>query len=303
MGKVYRRQRIEGVTVPAVIHNRQYFWLNMAVYEDGTISCWEKTDLCDVIRQLERGWLTFGVPAGSALSVHGLCTLDIISANWKFDNESFRQFIETTVRSINPEMANIYETTPREKEKWKGLPVSLSASPTPFKAGEKFCCQTLDGEQMNVFLRHNGEILLTSVTAYSDGTFSVDSLDGEEYISTERIRELFKEDTLCVSPNDNETVSFGALGTAVCKANYTVKKAEKIKEIENASLRLMKKPDAFQNAKNAYIAYLIEPTEPNKEKLRLAYESVPEHQRMYLDMVARDRDYIRILYTNEKREV
>ncbi len=303
MGKVYRRQRIEGVTVPAVIHNRQYFWLDMAVYEDGTISCWEKTDLCDVIRQLERGWLTFGVPAGSALSVHGLCTLDIISANWNFDNESFRQFIETTVRSINPEMANIYETTPREKEKWKGQPVGFSASPTPFKAGEKFCGQTLDGEQMNVFLRHDGEILLTSVTAYSDGTFSVDSLDGEEYISTERIRELFKEDTLCVSPNDNEAVSFGALGTAVCKANYTVKKAEKIKEIENASLRLMNKPDAFQNAKNAYIAYLIEPTEPNKEKLRLAYESVPEHQRMYLDMVARDRDYIRILYTNEKREV
>lgn len=303
MGKVYRRQRIEGVTVPAVIHNRQYFWLDMAVYEDGTISCWEKTDLCDVIRQLERGWLTFGVPAGSALSVHGLCTLDIISANWNFDNESFRQFIETTVRSINPEMANIYETTPREKEKWKGQPVGFSASPTPFKAGEKFCGQTLDGEQMNVFLRKNGGILLTSVTAYSDGTFSVDGLDGEEYLSTERIRGLFKEDTLCVSPNDNETVSFGLLGTAVCKANYTVKKAEKIKEIENASLRLMNKPDAFQNAKNAYIAYLIEPTEPNKDKLRLAYESVPEHQRMYLDMVARDRDYIRILYTNEKREV
>lgn len=120
--RVYRKQRIEGITVPAFIHNRQYFWLNMAVYEDGTISCWEKTDFCDVMRQLKRGWLTPIIPEGESLSVHGLCTLEIISADWNFDNEGYRKFIEDTLRSINPEMANIYETTQREKDKWQGKP-------------------------------------------------------------------------------------------------------------------------------------------------------------------------------------
>lgn len=302
MGKVYRKQRIEGVTVPAIIHNRQYFWLNMAVYEDGAVSCWEKTDFCDVIRQLERGWLTFSAPEGCALSVHGLCTLEIVSANWDFDKESYRQFIEDTVRTINPEMANIYETTPREKQMWKERHVGFSAYPTPFKVSGNFGYETLDGKQMNVFLRKDGEILLTSVMAYADGTFSVDGLDG--YLSLERIRELFDEDTLCTSPKEGESVSFGALGNAVCKTIYEVPKAEKLKELENESLRLQNIPDAFQNARQAYFNYLAEPSEFNKNKLRKAYEAVPEHQRMFLgDMDTRDRDYIRILYTDDKREV
>lgn len=302
MGRVYRRQRIEGITVPAIIHNRQYFWHNMAVYEDGTVSCWEKTDLCDVIRQLERGWLAFGVPVGSALSVHSLCTLEIVSAEWNFENESYRRFIEDTVRSLNPEMANIYETTPLEKEKWKERRVGFVADPTPFKVSGKFGYDTLDGKQMNVFLRKDGEILLTTVTAYEDGTFSVDGLDG--FLSLEGIRELFGKGMLCVSPKENESVSFGALGNAVCKTIYKVKKAEKLKEIENESLRLTDKPDAFSLARQAYYAYLIEPSEFRKNKLREAYEAVPEHQRMFLgDMDTRDSDYIRILYTDDKREV
>lgn len=304
MGRIYRKQRIEGVTVPAVIHNRNYFWLNMAVYEDGTVSCWEKTDFCDVMRQLERGWLTPIIPEGESLSVHGLCTLEIISATWNFDNESYRKFIEDTVRSINPEMANIYETTQREKDKWKELHVGFSAFPTPFKVKNNFGYDTNDGKQMNIFLRKNGELLLTSVTAYEDGTFSVDGLDGEEYVTLDIIHELFSEDILCIAPKENETVSFGALGNAVCKSKYEVLKSEKIKEIENDLLRLQNKPDAIETAQRAYISYLQCPSEQAKAKLRSAYEAVPEHQRMYLgDMDIRDRDYIRILYTNDKREV
>ncbi len=153
-------------------------------------------------------------------------------------------------------------------------------------------------------LNLNGEIMLTSVSAFSDGYFSVDGLDGEEYITLDKIRELFSEDVLCVKPSDNETVSFGALGKARCKTVYDVLKEEKIKEIENELLRLQNKPDALETARQAYLNYLMLPTEQNKEKLRFAYKAVPEHQRMYLgDMDTRDRDYIRILYTDDKREV
>ncbi len=157
---------------------------------------------------------------------------------------------------------------------------------------------------MNIFLRQDGEIMPTSLSVFSDGYFSVDGLDGEEHITPDKILELFNEDVLCVKPNDNETVSFGALGKARCKAVYDVLKEEKIKEIKNELLRLQNKPDALETARQAYINYLIYPSVQNKEKLRFAYEAVPEHQRMYLgDMDTRDRDYIRILYTNDKREV
>ena len=161
MGKVYRKQRIEGVTVPAIIHNGQYFWLNMAVYEDGTVSCWNKTDLSDVPYQLKRGWLTPLVPEGKGLSVYGLCWLEIAKADWKFNNESYFKFIEETVRSINPEMANIYRTTEREKAKWKDHHVAFTADPTPCKLGGKFGYQLLDGDKSNILLRNNGKITLT----------------------------------------------------------------------------------------------------------------------------------------------
>lgn len=40
MGNVYRKQLVEGVTIPAIIHNSSYFLIQMTVYEDGTVSCW-----------------------------------------------------------------------------------------------------------------------------------------------------------------------------------------------------------------------------------------------------------------------
>ena len=303
MGKVYRKQRIEGVTVPAVIHNGQYFWLNMAVYEDGTVSCWNKTDLCDVPYQLKRGWLTPFVPEGKGLSVHSLCWLEIIKADWKFDNESYFKFIEDTVRSINPEMENIYKTTDREKAKWKDYHIAFTADPTPCKLGGKFGYQLLDGDRSNILLRHDGEITLTQVIIYADGTFSIDVL-GDDFFTLEELEKLFKDKTLCTSVKDGERVSFGELGSAECKTVSSVEPSEKLKEIRERSLSVQNKPDAHERCIKAYHAYLVEPTDFYKERLREAYEAVPEHERCYLgDMDTRDSDFIRILYTDEKREV
>ena len=303
MGKVYRKQRIEGVTVPAIIHNGQYFWLNMAVYEDGTVSCWNKTDLADVPYQLKRGWLTPCVPEGKGLSIYGLCWLEILKADWKFDNDSFYEFIKETVRSINPEMENIYKTTDREKAKWKDYHIAFTADPTPCKLGGKFGYQLLDGDRSNILLRKDGEIILTQVNIYADETFSVDAL-GEEFFTLEDINKMFKDKTLCTSVKEGETVSFGALGSAECKTISSTEPSEKFKEIKEKSLRVGNKPDAHERCQRAYHAYLVEPSERNKEQLRKAYEEVPEHERIYLgDMDTRNEDFERILYTDEKREV
>ena len=303
MGKVYRKQRIEGVTVPAVIHNGQYFWLNMAVYEDGTVSCWNKTDLSDVPYQLSRGWLTPFVPEGKGLSIYGLCWLEIVKADWSFDKDSYYKFIQKTVRSLNPEMANIYKTTDREKAKWKDYRVAFTADPTPCKIGGKFGYQLLDGDSVNILLRNDGKITLTQMNIYADETFSIDAL-GEQFFTPQEIEKMFKDKTLCTSVEDGERVSFGALGSAECKTVSSTKPSEKLKEIREKSLRVQNKPDAHERCQRAYHAYLVEPSAFNKEQLRKAYEEVPEHERIYLgDMDTRNTDFERILYTDEKREV
>lgn len=303
MGRVYRKQRIEGVTIPAIIHNGQYFWLNMAVYEDGTVSCWNKTDLCDVPYQLKRGWLTPLMPEGKGLSVYGLCWLEIIKAEWKFNNDSYFEYVKETVRSLNPEMTNIYETTEREKAKWKDYHVGFTADPTPCKIGGRFGYRLVDGDKVNVLLRNDGKIQLTQMNIFADETFSIDGL-GEDFFTLDDIEKMFKDKTLITSVKDGETVSFGALGEAVCKTVSFTKPAEKLKEIREKSLRVQNKPDAHERCQRAYHAYLVEPSEFNKNKLREAYEAVPEHERIYLgDMDTRNTDFERILYTDEKREV
>lgn len=304
MGRVYRKQTIEGVTVPAIIRNGSYFWHSMAVYEDGTVSCWEKVDLSGVPQKLTSGWLQFSVPEGRELSIHSLCSVKILSADWRFNAKSYYDYIVETVRSINPEMENIYKTTQRERDKWKKYHVAFTASPIPCKMNGSFGYDLLDGDNASIFLRKDGKLFLTELYAYKDGTFSVDGLS-EDYLSFEDITKLFKDKTLRTAPGKGEAVSFGALGEAEVEVMHKpVSYKQKLAELENKSLRVQNKPDAHDRCIAAYHAYLVEPTEFYRERLREAYEAVPEHERCYLgDMDTRDGDFRRILYTNDKREV
>ncbi len=304
MGKVYRKQTIEGVTVPAIIKNGSYFWHSMAVYEDGTVSCWKKVDLDEVPQRLDAKWLQFSVPNGQELSVFELCCLKIVSAKWRFNEKSYFKYIKDIVRSINPEMGNIYKTTQREHDKWDKYRVAFTASPVPCKLKGNLGYDLLDGSDAHIFLHKDGKLLLTEMYVYKDGTFLVEGL-GEEYLSFEDITRLFKNKTLRTAPQNGETVSFGALGEAVVDVVYEpVSSEQKLVELDNKLLRVQNKPDAHERCINAYHAYLVEPTDFYKEELRKAYEAVPEHERCYLgDMDTRDSDFRRILYTNDKREV
>lgn len=305
MGRVYRKQTIEGVTVPAIIHNSQYFWHNMAVYEDGTISCWNKVDLFDVPDEISRGWLAYKIPDGKSISVYGACCFELADGRWEFDNGSYFNFIKETVRSMNPEFANIYKTTERERGKWNDLRIKFTASPTFCKLQQStFSYEHISGDDTNVFLNADGVLRLTALYAYADGTFSVDGIDGRSF-TFEEIEGLFGDKTLRVAPKDGDIISFGALGTARCTHCFSkTKLKEKLKEIENMSLKVQKKPDAHDRCIRAYHEYLVEPTDFYRERLREAYEAVPEHERCFLgDMDSKDSDFRRILYSDEKREV
>lgn len=302
MGKVYRQQRIEGVTISAVIRNGGYFWHSMAVYEDGTVSVWDKIDLDDVPQKIAAKKLMFNVPEGKELSVFELCSLKIVSAQWNYNEQSFYDRIVETVRSINPEMANIYKTTEREKSKWKEHHVGFSASPTPCKLGAKFGYDLLKGDNAHIFLRKDGGLILTELYCYADETFSIDGLEG--FFEFSDIERMFKDKTLSTKPKKGEKIILGDLGVVEAEADFAVSPKNKLSELKNKSLRVQGKPDAHEAAIKAYHAYLVEPTEFCKNKLREAYEAVPEHERCYLgDMDTRDSDFRRILYTDNKREV
>ena len=48
MKNIYRYQRIEGKYIPGIIKNGNYFFIRVALYEDGVINCWEKVEFHDI---------------------------------------------------------------------------------------------------------------------------------------------------------------------------------------------------------------------------------------------------------------
>ena len=299
MGKVYRREIIEGVTIPSLIHNLDYYWNNMAVYQDGTVNCWKRVNLDMVAEVIQKGWLVPQMPQGQKLSIYELCNFTIEKAEWKFNNESYFAFIEQTVRSMNPEMENIYRTIQKEKQYKFDIAGSI-----PFKQGTISQGGRLDGETANIFFQGE-ELILTSITAFRDRTLQIDAV-GEKYFQQEEIQDLFAEGVLCTRPKPGQWVTLGVLGQILPgEPTYFVKPAEKIEMIKNMVLSAAKEKDAEDKCQDAYFAYLREPSDWNREALRKAYEAVPESRRRYLgDMDTKDWDFIRILYhPDQKREV
>ncbi|MFD1905883.1 hypothetical protein ACFSQ7_20480 [Paenibacillus rhizoplanae] len=46
MRAIRRTKTVEGTSIPGIIHNGgSYFYINVDVYEDGMVNCWELTDL------------------------------------------------------------------------------------------------------------------------------------------------------------------------------------------------------------------------------------------------------------------
>lgn len=306
MTKVYRRQLVEGVSVPAIIHNSNFFFIHMAVYEDGIVSCWQKSDLEQLKEDLQEGWLVPGIPIGEELSVHGLGAFPVLDAHWDWDINSFYQHIIDVVHVLNPEMTNLYRTTQREIDKWEQARVSWTASPTPYKLDGNFGYDLLDGDDCYIFYRQADTLQLTSITVYADKTIQI-AAAGDKYFTPEEIDQLFAEQILCTTPNQTEWVQIAGLGQVLLAPPVygELSGIEKQKELKEKLSRIAGEADAHDRCLAAYHRYLTEPSEWAREALRKAYEAVPEHERMYLgDMDTRDADFIRILdHPERKRQV
>jgi hypothetical protein len=60
-----------------------------------------------------------------------------------------------------------------------------------------------------------------------------------------------------------------------------------LRELDDLVDKLAGRPDSLDRCRAAYEAYLAEPTVANRERVRVTYEAIPPHNRMY---VLRDQD-------------
>lgn len=306
MPHIYRKQMIEGESIIGIIHNGGYHVTPLAVYEDGTVSCWEKNDLQQFKASLRRGWVVPQVPDGQYLSIFKLGAFPVVTAKWLYNTNTYYKHIVEIVRSMNPEMKNLYTETKRLSEKWEQAHVRWCADPTDCKRKSHFGYALWDGTSTMLFCSTDGRTELTFLTVYEDAYARVAALGDTDY-TLAQIEELFRSGVLKTSVQEGEWVHIPHLGMVQLAPSLSrvIPPMEKYCAIEQMLLTLTGKPTAREQCREAYYAYLASPSEQAREHLRAAYEAVPEHERIYLgDMDSHDSDYRRILYHPEmKREV
>jgi hypothetical protein len=106
--RVYRQQVLEGVSIPAIIHNGSYFFVDLDVYENGRVQCWNFEDFASFQRDVHRGWVVLSIPDGEAISIHGLGNWRIEQGQWQFTKQTFIAYVERLIRTLNPRWQNIY---------------------------------------------------------------------------------------------------------------------------------------------------------------------------------------------------
>lgn len=301
MGKIYRYQRVEGKYFPGIINNVNYFFTTVALYEDGVIDCWKKVEFQDIKNVIEKGWLCCEAPNGKNISIFQVGNYTIKSAKWKYNKETYYKTIIDNLKELNPKIENINKIT-REipEEDYKKEILFLSK---PFRLEHKINFhQWFNGDNTFIFYNLGGQLSLTTLTAYEDKTFEIGLLE-EKYFSLEEIKEMFEKNILTTEVKDRFFIkNFAEI--EIEKINYFVEKSQKFKEIEDMMKKVCEEETTLELCREAYFNYLEDPCDYTKNELKKAYESVPEHERIYLgDMDSKDWDYQRILYSDKKREV
>lgn len=305
---VYRKERVEGRSFFGIIKNGSYFLSNLAIYEDGIVSAWDKFDIYQFEKALEKKWVVSFIEDNEELNICGIGDFEILESQWMHKDDYYK-YIKSILKEMNPEMQNIYKTTQREIEKWEKLKVSFLAIPIDFKMKKEFGYDLSNGKSYFIFRKSshyssNKEIFLTYYTIYDDETISI--YNDNNIYNFDNIKNMFDKNELVLYPKEDDTIIIENLAKLKLKPTlkYTNKK-EKLKEIKENIKEISGKENAFDYAIKCYHNYLVYPSDYNRELLKEAYEKLPKHERIFLgDMDNKDSDFRRIIYTpNIKREV
>ncbi len=282
---VYRKERVEGRSFFGIIKNGSYFLSNLAIYEDGIVSAWDKFDIYQFEKALEKKWVVSFIEDNEELNIRGIGDFEILESQWMHKDDYYK-YIKSILKEMNPEMQNIYKTTQREIEKWEKLKVSFLAIPIDFKMKKEFGYDLSNGKSYFIFRKSshyssNKEIFLTYYTIYDDETISI--YNDNNIYNFDNIKNMFDKNELVLYPKEDDTIIIENLAKLKLKPTlkYTNKK-EKLKEIEENIKEISGKENAFDYAIKCYHNYLVYPSDYNRELLKEAYEKLPKHERIFL---------------------
>ena len=301
--KVYRQQVQEGFSIPAIIRNGSYFFVDLDVYENGRVYCWNFEDFASFQRDVHRGWVVLQVPDGEALSVHGLGEWRIDHGEWQFNPQTFIAYVEALIRVLNPGWHNIHT---HHERRVNGVVIGESGNGTVYKkdAPTNFFSERIDGASINLFYRQEAAYWLVRVNVFADGTLHLARLDAPVELTLDALEHLVQEHVVLTQVPPGATVRVHGLGQfTVAQELHAVSVRNKLLEIRDIQRTLAGEPTSIQCCREAYEAYAAQPTASRRDALREAYERVPEHLKRYVgDMDIKDTQVRMVLYGEQEIE-
>ena len=299
---------IRGVVTPGIIHNSSYFFINLPVYANGLVDCWEMVDLPLFQEKLQRGWVVTQIPEGKRLSIHGLCEWEVLDGRWEYTADSFYERVVALLRELNPELTNLYDLrgTTTKKVGQSQVSVLEISQKKPIRAEnpEALFPKMLKGKSLSVFYQAGEILYLADLRVFSDGKVELGRLPAPVLWTLDELDQAAKDGVILTKPPEGSRIQIYQFGSFTRgKESWSTELADLLLEVRDEIETCNGRPDSVRRCALLYDEYVKAPSEARREQLKAAYEAIPEHNRMFVgDMDTKDIPVRMVIYGDQEIE-
>jgi hypothetical protein len=305
---ISRNDGVEGYSIPGLIDNLHYHFVDLQVYKDGLIYCWEMVDLALFMEKLNKGWVVTSIPDEQEISIFSLGRYKIDNGEWLHTKDSLYTYIYKLIRSINPNMEKLHDYGGSNKEKKGNVTTYKHGDPQPkpyyLPKDHSSFSDRIEGESLFIFYRFtNDQIYLSELSIYKDGRIEFTHLPEKQVYEFSELRSLIDRKVVISEVADGEWVHILGFGSFTVSEGKSVDIEYKYKEFLDIYRQLQGEEGSIRKCYRIYTEYMAHPTLKLREALKEAYEAVPDHQRMFVgDMDTKDFVVRAIIYGEAEKK-
>ena len=303
--KVYRKQTIEGYSIPAIIKNGSYFFVDIDVYENGRVHCWNFEDFEHFKKDVKKGWVATSIPDKDEISIHGLGNWKIENGNWLYNQQSFITYVHSLIKKLNPKLENIYKYS---EKTINGIRIGESGTGTVYKENKRYESdifpEKIKGDSIHLFYKKDNEYALVKANIFPDYNIQLTRLETPLNLSLKEFEEAITKKIILTEIPKKAKVTIYGLGDFIATASlFTISIEEKLVEVKDILRKLNGQPSTIEVCRENLSIYSKNSTLENKENLKKSYENIAAHQRMYVgDMDIKDTEVRMIIYGEKEIE-
>ena len=299
---IVRREVIEGFSIPGIIHNMQYHFTNLQVYSDGLIYCWEMVDLHMFKDKLNKGWAVTSIPNGESLSIFNLGSWKIADGNWQHTKETLYKYVYSLIKRLNPVLENLHNYNGSNSKLLGKVNISKHSSPDPSpyysEDPSSHFTNKFYGEKFHIYYRNdNTKTYLVDLSLYKSGHIEITNLPNKLTFKFEDLFKLTEKGIITTELKVGETVIIPNLGSFKIASGNGVDINFKLNELTDKLSELNGNENSISKCARIFDEYKKRPTIKLKNELKISYEEVPNHRRIFVGtMDTKDFEVRQIIY-------